>query len=64
MKTVFDVLIETIDDAYDRQRLVLEKGSPKDFAEYREHVGLLRGLAYAKQEIQTLQQRNREDDDD
>jgi hypothetical protein len=64
VKTVFDVLIEAIDEAHTRQLVVLERGSPKDFPEYREHVGILRGLAYAKQEIKNLQQRHRDNDDE
>ena len=56
MKTVFDVLLDDLKPAIEREQLVLEKGAPKDFAEYKHHVGVLLGLRYAVGAINELKQ--------
>ncbi len=42
----------------------LGSGSAKDYAEYREVVGVLRGLLQANQNIEDLMDRAKEHDDD
>lgn len=56
MKTVYDVLLKDLNLAIEREQLVLEKGAPKDFAEYKYHVGVLLGLRYAVGTINDLKQ--------
>lgn len=56
MKTVFDALIDDLKPAIEREQLVLERGAPKDFAEYKHHVGVLLGLRYAVERINDLKQ--------
>jgi len=49
-----------------RQELLehLGMGSAKDYAEYREIVGVLRGLLHASQNIEDLLERVKERDDE
>ena len=49
-----------------RQELLghLGMGSAKDYAEYREIVGVLRGLLHASQNIEDLLERAKEIDDE
>ena len=42
----------------------LSKGSAKDYAEYRELCGVIRGLRSAQMEIQDLESRIKEDEDE
>lgn len=42
----------------------LGTGSAKDYAEYREIVGVLRGLLHASQNIEDLLERAKESDDE
>ena len=55
-KTVFDVLFEKI--AAHKQAVAdsLVSGAGKDYAEYRELCGLIRGLETAQREVQDLAQ--------
>ena len=47
-KTVFDVLTNKIDEQLSSAQTFVAGGSPKDYANYREVVGLIRGLESAK----------------
>ena len=47
--TVFDVLSRKIDEDISSAQSFLTAGSPKDYANYREVVGLIRGLEAAPQ---------------
>jgi hypothetical protein len=63
-KTVFDVLIENIDEQVSSAETFLSGGSAKEYAEYREIVGLIRGLNACKTFVQDLSRNFMEDDDD
>ena len=63
-KTVFDVLKDKINDDISSAQSFLNAGSPKDYANYREVVGLIRGLEASKSYIEDLAKNDMEDDDD
>ena len=63
-KTVFDVLTDKIDDQISSATQFLTGGSPKDYASYREVVGLIRGLEASKSYIEDLSRNFMENDDD
>lgn len=63
-KTVFDVLIEKINDDLSSAQDFLNAGSAKDYANYREIVGLIRGLGASKSLIEDLSRNYMDDDDD
>ncbi len=63
-KTVFDVLKDRINDDISSAQSFLNAGSPKDYANYREVVGLIRGLEASKSYIEDLAKNYMEDDDD
>lgn len=63
MRTVFDVLIDEIDSAIAREQLVIERGAPKDFAEYKHHVGALQALRQMREYTDELKHRTGNDDD-
>ena len=63
-KTVFDVLKDRIDGDISSAQSFLNAGSPKDYANYREVVGLIRGLEAIKSYIEDLAKNYMEDDDD
>ena len=63
-KTVFDVLNDRIDEQISSAQVFLSSGSAKDYANYREVVGLIRGLETSKQHIEDLSRNFMEDDDD
>jgi uncharacterized protein (UPF0297 family) len=63
-KTVFDVLKDKIDGDISSAQSFLNAGSPKDYADYREVVGLIRGLEATKSYIEDLAKNYMEDDDD
>lgn len=62
-RTVFDVLEEYIDSDISAAATFLSGGGAKDFAAYKETVGMIRGLTSAKQYIQDLSRRMENDDD-
>lgn len=64
MKTVYDVLIERLEEAKTDSMQFLVDGGVKDFAQYKETCGYLRGLAAAQREISALAKVNEEDWDD
>ncbi len=63
-KTVFDVLTRKIDEDISSAQSFLTAGSPKDYANYREVVGLIRGLESSKQYVEDLAKNYMENDDD
>ena len=62
--TVFDVLSRKIDEDISSAQSFLTAGSPKDYANYREFVGLIRGLETSKQYVEDLAKNYMENDDD
>jgi hypothetical protein len=63
-KTVFDVLTDNIDEQISSAQEYLNGGGPKDYAAYREVVGLIRGLEASKSYIEDLSRNYRDNDDD
>ena len=63
-KTVFDVLTRKIDEDISSAQSFLTAGSPKDYANYREVVGLIRGLESSKSHMEDLAKNYMENDDD
>ena len=63
-KTVYDVLVEKITAHIAAVADSLASGAAKDYAEYRDLCGLIRGLETAKREILDLSRNYMEDDDD
>lgn len=63
-KTVFDVLKEKITAHRDAVAGSLVSGASKDYAEYRELCGLIRGLETALREVYDLARHQQENDDD
>jgi len=63
-KTVFDVLKDKIEDDISSAQSFLTAGSSKDYAHYREVVGLIRGLEASKSYVEDLSRNYMEDDDD
>ena len=63
-KTVFDVLKDRINDDISSAQSFLAAGSPKEYASYREVVGLIRGLEASKSYIEDLAKNYMEDDND
>ena len=62
--TVFDVLIKQIEEQKLSSTQFLISGGPKDFSQYKEVTGLIRGLEVSKQLIEDLSRNQMEDDDD
>ena len=62
-KTVFDVLKDKIEDDISSAQSFLTAGSSKDYAHYREVVGLIRGLEASKSHIADLSRNYMENDD-
>lgn len=62
-KTVFDVLIDRIQVHKDMAIEFMETAGPKDYAEYRDMCGAIRGLGLALREVQDLS-RNYQNEDD
>lgn len=54
MATVFEVLDKKLMEQQSIQENSLISGAAKDFAEYRETCGVIRGLAIARREIADL----------
>ena len=63
-KTVFDVLKDKIDGDISSAQSFLTAGSPKDYAEFREVVGLIRGLGASKSYIEDLAKNYMDDEND
>jgi len=62
--TVFDVLERKYRELLTNANNHLSGGSAKDFAEYRETCGYIRGVETALREVQDLARSYLEDDDD
>ena len=62
-KTVFDVLIDQIEEQRESSMKFLTSGGPKDFSQYKEVTGLIRGFETSISIIKELQ-RNQEEKDD
>ena len=62
-KTVFDVLIQQIEEQKLSSIQFLTSGGPKDYAQYKEVTGLIRGLGVSINAIEDLvrKQENLED---
>ena len=63
-KTVFDVLIDKLVAHKNAIADSLVSGAAKEYAEYRELCGLIRGLETAQREVQDLAQNYMDDNDD
>ena len=64
MKSVFDLLHKKYQERILNLELSLSNGSAKDYAEYRELCGVIRGLRSAQMEVQDLESRIKEDEDE
>jgi hypothetical protein len=63
-KTVFDVLKEKIEDDMSSASNFLGNGGAKDFAQYKEITGMLRGLTSCMNHVNDLSRNYLEDDND
>jgi len=63
-KTVYDVLVDKITAHIAAVADSVASGAAKDYADYRDLCGLIRGLETAKREILDLAQQYMEQDDD
>jgi hypothetical protein len=63
-KTVFDVLIEQIEEQKISSVKFLTSGGPKEFSQYKEVTGLIRGLESSISIIKDLQRNQFEEDDE
>jgi len=63
-KTVFDVLIEKLNEHRATHSDALASGRAADFAAYREQCGLIRGLDIALREVIDLSRNFMDDNDD
>ena len=63
-KPVFGVLIERIEEQKTSAIQFLVEGGPKDFAQYKEVCGLLRGLQISQTQVEDLSRNYMEDEDD
>jgi hypothetical protein len=63
-KTVFDVLIEKFEEDINSSTQFLVGGGAKNFDDYKEVVGRIRGLQLATQTTKDLSRSQMEDDDD
>lgn len=63
-KTVFDVLIDRVGEHIASYEQAVISGGAKDWPEYRELCGLIRGLETAQREIRDLSRHYLEDDND
>ena len=63
-KTVFDVLIEKLDEDRSTALQFLGGGGAKDFAQYKEITSMIRGLDACKNYVTDLSRNYMEDDDE
>ena len=64
VQTVFDVLMDKIKSLKDDSEDYLVNGAAKDYAEYKEGCGRIRGLNDALREIEDLSRNYMENEDD
>jgi hypothetical protein len=57
------LLIEQIDDKIEHLRDALANGSPRDFTEYKELVGVVKGLHISRLNLTDLRSKIEESDD-
>ena len=62
--TVLDILKKNIEEQKLTSIQFLTSGGPKDYAQYKEVTGLVRGLEVSKQLIEDLLRNQREEDND
>lgn len=62
-KTVFDVLINKINERVEVVQTAMVSGTCQDFAAYKEQCGVIHGLALARREVQDLAKHIKDDDD-
>ncbi len=62
-KTVFDVLINKLNQRIDAVQDSLVSGTCQDFAAYKEQCGVIHGLALARREVQDLAKHLKDDDE-
>ena len=62
--TVLDVLKKNIEEQKITSIQFLTSGGPKDYAQYKEVTGLVRGLEVSKQLVEDLLRNQREEDND
>jgi len=62
--TVFDVLKDKLTESKRSSEDFLNSGGAKDFAEYKEVCGVIRGLNAALREVGDLSRNYMEDDDE
>tara|TARA_R110000751_G_scaffold259056_1_gene358400 strand:- start:933 stop:1130 length:198 start_codon:yes stop_codon:yes gene_type:complete len=63
-KTVFGVLVDKIEEHKKSSVEFLMSGGPKDFSQYKEVTGLIRGLEVSMSIINDLSQNQLEEDND
>ena len=61
---IFELLNTKLEDRVCDMEMSLSNGSAKDYAEYRELCGVIRGLRSAQIEIQDLASRLKESEDE
>lgn len=61
--TVLDVLMEKIDDGVKNTEYYLAAGNAKDYAQYKETVGVIRGLKSARTYIAEMQTHLEDEDE-
>lgn len=64
MKTVLDVLKKRIEDDVSSATEFLGNGGAKDFAQYKEIIGMLRGLTSCLNHVNDLSRNYLDDDND
>jgi hypothetical protein len=57
------LLIEQIDDKIEHLQEALTNGSPRDFTEYKEMVGVVKGLRISRLNLTDLRSKTEESDD-
>ena len=62
--TVLDVLKKNIEEQKLTSIQFLTSGGPKDYAQYKEVTGLVRGLEVSKQLVEDLLRNQREEDNE
>ena len=62
--TVLDILKKNIEEQKLTSIQFLTSGGPKDYAQYKEVTGLVRGLEVSKQLVEDLLRNQREKDND
>lgn len=51
---IFEILLSKLEDHIGQHQMVVNDGAAKDFAEYRELCGTIKGLKIAQMEIKEL----------